>query len=395
MGDYKDAKKIAAEYRSRIEELRAEEEKKRQEEENKRQEEAKRAAAIAEERAKQAAIEAELLQKKKKKSFIFAAVAAIVLIAVYAIAAKTIIPNNKYNTAVSLMENGEYDIAIEKFEALHGYKDSERLIDECEVRKTYHEAESKVNDGLFAEAYSVLKTIDTYTPSKELISEIESKKPLFLLEVGDTFKVGTYEQDNNSNNGKEPIEWVVLSKDSKENKLFVISKKILDCIPYNNKRENVTWGICSIREWLNTTFYDTAFSDSEKEVILQTTVFNYGNPAFNVKGGYDTEDYLYCPSLQEIEKYYDYNKEEYNEEIICSATPYAVAQGVGVDDKNNGPWILRTPGAETTAFCGVSRNGCIMGNNTTKEGASGVLVDASDTGVRPVMNVDGNYLLNN
>lgn len=395
LGDYKDAKKIAAEYRSRIEELRAEEEKKRQEEENKRQEEAKRAAAIAEERAKQAAIEAELLQKKKKKSFIFAAVAAIVLIAVYAIAAKTIIPNNKYNTAVSLMENGEYDIAIEKFEALHGYKDSERLIDECEVRKTYHEAESKVNDGLFAEAYSVLKTIDTYTPSKELISEIESKKPLFLLEVGDTFKVGTYEQDNNSNNGKEPIEWVVLSKDSKENKLFVISKKILDCIPYNNKRENVTWGICSIREWLNTTFYDTAFSDSEKEVILQTTVFNYGNPAFNVKGGYDTEDYLYCPSLQEIEKYYDYNKEEYNEEIICSATPYAVAQGVGVDDKNNGPWILRTPGAETTAFCGVSRNGCIMGNNTTKEGASGVLVDASDMGVRPVMNVDGNYLLNN
>ena len=143
------------------------------------------------------------------------------------------------------------------------------------------------------------------------------------------------------------------------------------------------------------TFYDTAFSDSEKEVILQTTVFNYGNPAFNVKGGYDTEDYLYCPSLQEIEKYYDYNKEEYNEEIICSATPYAVAQGVGVDDKNNGPWILRTPGAETTAFCGVSRNGCIMGNNTTKEGASGVLVDASDSGVRPVMNVDGNYLLNN
>ena len=395
LGDYKEAKKIAAEYRSRIEELKAEEEKKRQEEENKRHEEAKRAAAIAEERAKQAAIEAELLQKKKKKGLIFATVVAIGIIAAYAIIAKTIIPNNKYNTAVLLMENGEYDIAIEKFEALHGYKDSERLIDECEVRKTYHEAESKVKGGLFAEAYSILKTIDTYTPSKDLINEIELKKPLFLLEVGDSFTVGTYEQDNNSNNGKEPIEWIVLSKDSKENKLFVISKMILDCIPYNNERENVTWEICSIRKWLNTSFYDTAFSDSEKENILQTVVPNYGNPVFNVKGGYDTEDKLYCPSLQEIEKYYDYNKEEYNEEIMCLATPYAVAQGVGVDDKNYGPWILRTPGSKTIAFCGVSRNGCIMGNNTTKEGASGVFVDAIGSGVRPVMNIDGNFLLNN
>lgn len=394
LGDYKEAKKIAAEYRSHIEELKAEEEKKRQEEESKRQEEAKRAAAIAEERAKQAAIEGELLQKKKKKGLIFAAVVAIVIIATYAIAAKTVIPNNKYNTAVSLMENGEYDIAIEKFQALHGFKDSERLIDECEVRKTYHEAESKVNDGLFAEAYSILKTIDTYAPSKDLMSEIESKKPLFLLEVGDTFTVGTYEQDNNLNNGSEPIEWVVLSKEAKDNKLFVISKMILDSMPYHKEREYVTWKTCSTREWLNTAFYDTAFSDSEKENILATIVVNYGNPSFNVDGGDDTEDKLFYLSLQEIKKYYNYNAGANSEQLLCSPTPYAIAQGAEVNDNNNGAWGLRTPGADHNGCCIVAMNGLVLGDNSTVDAKGGVYVESPGLGVRPAMNINGNHLLN-
>lgn len=386
LGDYKDAKKMATEYRSHLEELKAEEEKK--------------AAAIAEERAKQAAKEAEILRQqkeKRKKLIIFASVAATAIIAVYIIAINSIIPNNKYNAAVTLMENGEYDSAIEGFEALQGYKDSNSKIEECQARKIYDKAESKVKDGLFAEAYSLLETINTYEPSKDLMSEIKKKQPLFLLAIGDTFSFGTYEQDNDLNNGKEPIEWVVIDKSEENNSCFVISKQILDCLPYNNEREKVLWKNCSTREWLNSSFYDTAFSDAEKENILQTTVDDYGNPYYRVEGGGTTKDKLYYLSLQEINmsSYFAYDSKDYCKQLLCLATPYAIAQGVEADEEKNGPWGLRTPGAEQIGCCIVARNGLILGNNTTAEAGVGVFVDSTGLGVRPAMNIDGNYILNN
>ena len=295
------------------------------------------------------------------------------------------------------MENGEYDSAIEGFEALQGYKDSNSKIEECQARKIYDKAESKVKDGLFAEAYSLLETINTYEPSKDLMREIIKKQPLFLLEIGYTFSFGTYEQDNDLNNGKEPIEWVVIDKSEENNSCFVISKQILDCLPYNNKREKVLWKNCSTREWLNSSFYDTAFSDTEKENILQTTVDDYGNPYYRVDGGGTTKDNLFYLSLQEINKssYFAYDSKDYCKQLLCLATPYAIAQGVEADEEKNGPWGLRTPGAEQIGCCIVARNGLILGNNTTAEAGVGVFVDSTGLGVRPAMNIDGNYILNN
>ena len=46
--------------------------------------------------------------------------------------------------------------------------------------------------------------------------------------VGDIIVVGTYEQDNNTSNGKELIEWLVLAKEN--NRVLVISDKALDSV---------------------------------------------------------------------------------------------------------------------------------------------------------------------
>ena len=42
------------------------------------------------------------------------------------------------------------------------------------------------------------------------------------IKVGDTYKFGSYEQDNKTSNGKEEIEWIVLDKDGIS--LLLISK---------------------------------------------------------------------------------------------------------------------------------------------------------------------------
>lgn len=387
LGDYKDAKEVVAEYRSRLEELKAEEEKK--------------AAAIAEERAKQAAKEAEILQqrkRKKEKLIMFALFAVIAILAIYAMVVNFIIPNNKYKYAISLMENGEYENAIEEFKALKGYKDSDSKIKECQARDKargiYPKAESLFNDGLYAEAYSLLKSIDEDGPSRELMSEIESKKPLFLLEAGDTFTFGKYEQDNNLGNGKEPIEWVVLANNTEKNKLLVISKEILDCMTYYNKKENVTWESCSPREWLNTSFYDSAFLESEKEAIDQTNVTDSDNFVYSVDGGNDTNDRLFYLSLREIYQYYSYKVDPINAQrkMKCECTPYAISQGAVADNNGYGCWLLRTPGAETFGVCYIAVNGVVCGDNSTSDGQKGVYVNGKGSGVRPAMNIDGNYL---
>ena len=60
---------------------------------------------------------------------------------------------------------------------------------------------------------------------------------------------GSYEQDGNKKNGKEPIEWEVLGED--ENGILVVSRYILDCQPYNKSPSHVTWKTCTLRKWLN------------------------------------------------------------------------------------------------------------------------------------------------
>ena len=53
----------------------------------------------------------------------------------------------------------------------------------------------------------------------------------FMKTVGNIFTFGRYEQDNDTSNGSEAIEWQVL--DVQGNNVFIISKYILDIKPYN------------------------------------------------------------------------------------------------------------------------------------------------------------------
>lgn len=144
--------------------------------------------------------------------------------------------------------------------------------------------------------------------------------------VGDYIKFGKYEQDNNTSNGKENIEWIVLDK--KDGRVLVISRYCLDYIPYDDQFGNerdVTWETCTLRKWLNVDFMNEAFSSEEQSEILTTTVVNLDSLGFFDDGekiyglgGNDTNDKVFLLNTKELNSYFLTNTER-----TSIATQYA------------------------------------------------------------------------
>ncbi len=82
--------------------------------------------------------------------------------------------------------------------------------------------------------------------------------------VGDTIRFGKYAQTSLGRD-RTPIEWKVLA--IKNGKALLLSKFILDFKQFNNKRTLVEWENCSLRKWINGSFFNRALDDSEKALI--------------------------------------------------------------------------------------------------------------------------------
>ena len=118
------------------------------------------------------------------------------------------------------------------------------------------------------------------------------------VNVEDTVYFGKYEQDGNTKNGKEEIEWQVLEK--KGNKALLISKKVLDVQPYNKEFKDITWAKCTLRKWLNKDFMKAAFNDKEIKKIQK---YKRNNKEYRTKGGKYIIDKVFPLSGDEAAKY--------------------------------------------------------------------------------------------
>lgn len=85
------------------------------------------------------------------------------------------------------------------------------------------------------------------------------------LKLGDTFVLGSYAPEGNFE--KLPITWQVLQKE--EDRMLVLSKKILDLQPFHREENPVRWEDCDLRQWLNTGFWNAAFTADEQRLICQ------------------------------------------------------------------------------------------------------------------------------
>ena len=180
------------------------------------------------------------------------------------------------------------------------------------------------------------------------------------LKIGDTFIFGAVEQDYDFKDDDylfrlEPIEWIVIDKTS--DKALLLSKQVLTSVPYHSEKVDVTWENSDIREYLNSTFMDNCFSESEKAAILKTKVKNNSdrNTEWNTSGGNDTEDYLFLLSYNEATGSIPYLREE--KKRITSATVFAAKVGVDESFGKNGWWWLRLPGKKQNEAAYITGNG--------------------------------------
>lgn len=67
----------------------------------------------------------------------------------------------------------------------------------------------------------------------------------------------------------EPIKWRVADISEEEGNAVLLSEYKLDIQPYNLTDDAVTWKDSYIRSWLNTEFYNTAFSSEQQASIVQ------------------------------------------------------------------------------------------------------------------------------
>lgn len=127
----------------------------------------------------------------------------------------------------------------------------------------------------------------------------------------------------------------------------------------------ITWENSKLRNWLNTEFYMTAFSNVEKENIILSRIINSENPEFGTDGGNDTDDNVFLLSADEVTKYLTEKRFR-----ICEPTPYAqktyrYIDGNLDDEYRSCMWWLRSIGGETNRFRVVDTYSSSIGQNGT------------------------------
>ncbi len=247
---------------------------------------------------------------------------------------ETAIKDGKYNAAVELYNSGKFDEAITVFKELNEYKDSKTQISKCETAikdSKYNAAVTLIEKGDIINAYESLIALNGYKDSTKKANDIFSqykKAQLKASAIGDVVCFGAYEQDNNTSNGKEDIDWLVLAKEG--DKALLISKYALDCQPYHTpytSYTDVTWETCSLRKWLNGTFLNAAFSESERAMIPSVTVSSEKKDTYHTTIS-TTTDRVFLLSITEANKYFSSDSER-----MCAPTDYAKAHGAITSDK--------------------------------------------------------------
>ncbi len=186
------------------------------------------------------------------------------------------------------------------------------------------------------------------------------------IQKGDIVKMGKWEQDLTVK-GKEDNEWLVINVE--EDRILVISKYNLmtekhfyvDELSYPKiSAEEVTWETSALRKDLNEDFYnyEAGFTDYEKRIIPTVTIVNKDNHETGRSGGNNTQDKIFCLSVEEYEQYIS----GLDPDLICPpGTQAQMHQGY-----HYRYWWLRSPGILNSAWYvayAVSPSGLFYGCN--------------------------------
>ncbi len=213
-------------------------------------------------------------------------------------------------------------------------------------------------------------------------------------------KSRTYQDENgyNPNNvywfAYEPIEWVMLDSSAG----LLMSKLLVDSQPYANLIYSLgglsyysdetasyyanNYAESDIREWLNSDFYNTAFSEAEKALIKNPLKANLCYPSFADYNSATTSDKVFLLSQKDVcnTAYGFVNNPEYTDEMKkADGTDYSEIQGLDP----NGLWWLRNPSKEGSHVSNaVDRDGYIDDRFERRT------VYFTSIGIRPAIEID-------
>ena len=208
----------------------------------------------------------------------------------------------------------------------------------------------QIPDDTVSDNESVPDTSKDEVQTVEAITFWEWRSNLTGHKAGEKFTFGEWR-------GK-PVEWRVL--DIQDDKVLVTSIELLGLSQYQDYSFDgeygygdyfyTTWAECSLRTWLNNDFYQTAFSEDEQQNLCLTLVktpeinrvvksYFDSNKTIEItpvymQGSEDTEDMIFCLSVEEAETYFCWDEIRIANMIVTEQDyDYAVqtVEAIGLD----------------------------------------------------------------
>ncbi|MBP3297821.1 MAG: hypothetical protein J6M27_14690, partial [Lachnospiraceae bacterium] len=219
-----------------------------------------------------------------------------------------------YKAGINALSEENYGSALIHFHKAGDYEDSLAQRDEL--------LEGTLALGIYLPAYKVLLETDP-----ERAEELLSEQPwlgIMYASIGSTVELGSFEQDNDPDNGAEPVEWMVM--DYRDGKYLLVSRCNLDSRAFDEEKEaeGLTWENSDIREWLNGEFMNVAFTDGIRRQISETV---NSNPDMSIEAM--VEEFSVPGGLEYIEDYQGYeNGEDTTDRVFLLSYPEYVRYGL-------------------------------------------------------------------
>ena len=185
-----------------------------------------------------------------------------------------------YMEAESKQAAQDWEGAVEAYQAAGAYNNADAKIEECRYQRAVSLLD-KQEDNDFSGAIEALKEIrdaELFEKAKAVFKTKNAFHGMWTAEFenGRAIRLGSYEQDNDPDNGPEPVMWKVLYAVGGE--ALLMSEKVIDAMPYmkdtvrteiDSLSEDQAWKQSEIFRWANETFVN-CFTPEEKALFIDS-----------------------------------------------------------------------------------------------------------------------------
>lgn len=175
--------------------------------------------------------------------------------------------------------------------------------------------------------------------------------------------------------GQPIMPWQVL--ENKNGRLLVISKFVVDCLPYDGYYKFITWATSSIRKKLNNEYMPNVLTEQEIAKIVPVYINCDDDSLSFEQAGEITADKFFLLSVKEARRYFRNDRERQ-----APVVKYATRSMLWTVFDKWAHWWLRTQGDIIDDKYYV-RDGFIMSMNSTVQGSY-----FEHFGVRPAMYIN-------